>query len=96
MYPVSILADEFRTLLIILWVLFFFYIILNLGIFIRILNKDIVDYAVYSFCTAAVCLTQFFLHDYTNEKRKLEVFFLVTDGNHRYTFDCFGINVLFS
>lgn len=96
MYPVSILADEFRTSLMILWVLFFSFIILNLGIFLRILNKDIVDYAVYSFCSVAVCLTQLFLQGYTNEKRKLEVFYIVTDGNHRCTFDCFGINVLFS
>lgn len=96
MYPVSILADEFRTSLMILWVLFFFFIILNLVIFLRILNKDIVDYVVYSFCSAAICLTQLFLHGYTNEKRKLEVFYIVTDGNHRYTFDCFGINALFS
>lgn len=96
MYPVSILADEFRTSMMILWVLFFFFIILNLGFFLRILNKDIVDYAVYSFCTAAVCLTPLFLHGYTNKKGKLEVFFIVTDGNLRYIFDYFGINVLFS
>lgn len=96
MYPVSLLADEFRTLLMILWVLFFFFIVLNLGIFLPILNKNIVDYAVYSFCSAAICLTQLFLQGYTNEKRKLEVFYIVTDGNHRYTFDCFGINVFFS
>lgn len=65
----------------ILWIVgYFLYIVLNLIVFMRILAKDIVDFALYICCSGALFIARVSQLTYINVNGKLEVYYLATDG----------------
>lgn len=72
---VCLSPDDTKTTSSILWIVgYFLNIVLNLAVFMRILAKDIVDFALYTSCSVALFIARM------NLNGKLEVYNIATDG----------------